>query len=147
MSAPRRATDADADAVAEVFLAARAAMTYLPDLHSDDETRAFFHSVVASNEVWVVDAAGAVAGFAALADDELAHLYVHPRAQGRGLGATLLGVAKERRPDGFELWVFQPNDGARRFYERHGCELVRLTDGSGNEERVPDARYAWRPAR
>ena len=29
--------------------------------------------------------------------------------------------------------------------EHHGLELVQLTDGSGNEEREPDARYAWRP--
>jgi GNAT superfamily N-acetyltransferase len=147
MPAPRRATAADADAVADVFLAARAAMTYLPELHTDDETRAFFGTVVSDAEVWVVDADGGVAGFAALGRDELEHLYVQPRLQGRGLGTALLDVAKERRPSGLELWVFQPNEGARRFYERHGFELVRLTDGSGNEERVPDARYAWRPAR
>ena len=147
MPAPRRATAADADVVGEVFLGARAGMTYLPDVYTDDETRAFFRSVVASAEVWVVEADGAVAGFAALRGDELEHLYVHPRAQGRGLGSALLDVAKERRPDGFELWVFQPNEGARRFYERHGCELRHLTDGSRNEERVPDARYAWRPLR
>ena len=147
MPAPRRAIAADADAVADVFLAARAAMTYLPDLHTDDETRAFFATVVAGAEVWVVDADGAVAAFAALGRDELEHLYVHPRLQGRGLGTALLDVAKERRPGGLALWVFQPNEGARRFYERQGFGLVRLTDGSGNEERVPDARYAWRPAR
>jgi hypothetical protein len=35
--------------------------------------------------------------------------------------------------------------GARRFYERHGLSVVRLTDGEGNEERAPDALYAWRP--
>ena len=29
--------------------------------------------------------------------------------------------------------------------EHNGLELVELTDGSGNEEREPDARYAWRP--
>ena len=53
--------------------------------------------------------------------------------------------AKELRPAGFRLWVFQRNDGARRFYERHGLTLVELTDGAGNEEREPDARYDWRP--
>ncbi len=52
----------------------------------------------------------------------------------------------DRRPDGFALWVFQQNDGARRFYERHGLRLVRETDGSGNEERTPDALYEWRPS-
>ena len=54
--------------------------------------------------------------------------------------------AKERRPGGFQLWVFQQNATARRFYERRGFVLVRETDGSDNEERTPDALYAWRPA-
>jgi len=53
---------------------------------------------------------------------------------------------KQERPDGFPFWVFQRNEGARRFYERHGCRLVELTDGSGNEEKEPDALYEWRPS-
>ena len=53
--------------------------------------------------------------------------------------------AKERRPSGFRLWVFQRNVGAREFYEQHGFPLVELTDGSGNEEREPDALYEWAP--
>jgi ribosomal protein S18 acetylase RimI-like enzyme len=71
--------------------------------------------------------------------------YVHPEAQNQGVGATLLTVAKERRPRNLRLWVFQKNVGARRFYERHGFSLVRLTDGRGNEELEPDALYEWRP--
>jgi hypothetical protein len=34
---------------------------------------------------------------------------------------------------------------ARRFYERHGLRAVRFTDGTGNEEKTPDALYEWRP--
>ena len=34
----------------------------------------------------------------------------------------------------------------RRFYERNGCRVVELTDGSGNEEREPDALYEWAPS-
>jgi len=51
--------------------------------------------------------------------------------------------AQARRPAGLELWTFQVNDGARRFYERHGFRAVEVTDGAGNEERQPDVRYAW----
>ena len=82
---------------------------------------------------------------AALGEHDLEHLYVEPSAQGRGIGARLLAHAKARRPDGLELWVFQRNEGARRFYERAGFVLVFTTDGADNEEREPDARYAWRP--
>ena len=70
---------------------------------------------------------------------------MHPDQQNQGIGTLLLDKAKERRPAGFTLWTFQKNVGARRFYERHGLEVVRLTDGEGNEEREPDVQYAWRP--
>ncbi len=75
----------------------------------------------------------------------LDQLYVHPDAHGRGAGSALLDKAKERRPGGFTFWVFQQNEHARRFYERRGCRVVKLTDGSGNEEKTPDALYEWRP--
>lgn len=32
---------------------------------------------------------------------------------------------------------------ARSFYESYGFRLVRTTEGSGNEEREPDALYEW----
>ncbi|MEX2613637.1 MAG: GNAT family N-acetyltransferase, partial [Gaiellaceae bacterium] len=103
------------------------------------------HQMFPSHEVWVAEVEDRVVGFAALSGDLLGHLYVHPDEQGRGVGTGLLDVVKSERPRGFRLWVFQKNEGARRFYERHGCRLVELTDGSGNMEREPDALYEWVP--
>lgn len=138
----RRGESGDADRIAEIFLAARAEMTYLPDLHTDEETRAWITGVmVPSHEVWVAETGGRVAGFAALNGHWLEHLYIDPAAQGRGLGTALLERAKQRRP--LDLYVFQRNAGARRFYERHGFTAVEWGDGSGNEEGLPDARYRW----
>ncbi len=143
---PRPAGPGDAGDVAKIFLAARAGMTYLPSLHSDDEIRGFIRNVVLrDHEVWVSDRGGRPVGFAALSDAKLEHLYVHPDAQGQGVGTALLDRAKERRPKGFRFWVFQRNVAARRFYERHGCRLVLETDGRDNEERLPDALYEWGP--
>jgi ribosomal protein S18 acetylase RimI-like enzyme len=140
----RAARPDDAGAIAEASIAARAEMTYLPRLHTDDEDRGYFRDhVVAELEVWVAELEGEIAGFVALEDDLVEHLYVAPPAQGRGIGSALLAHAKARRPEGLQLWVFQQNLGARRFYERHAFELVRLTDGTTNEEREPDALYAW----
>ena len=62
---------------------------------------------------------------------------------GPGLGTRLLDRAKAERPDGLDLWTFQANTGARRFYERHGFVEVARTDGD-NEEGAPDVRLAWR---
>lgn len=139
----RRATTTDSEETAEVFLASRATMTYLPRIHSDDDTRAFIAHVVRDLETFVAVRRDRVVGFAALNGDWLDHLYVHPSRFGTGTGKTLFKEVSFQRPEGLQFWVFQQNAGARRFYERHGCALVRLTDGSRNEEKVPDALYVW----
>ena len=136
----------DTEAVGDVFLAALAGMTYLPDLYTEEETRTFIRELLLpNNEVWVAEEDGRVIGFVGLGDDCVRHLWVQPEAQNRGVGTALLTVAKERRSDGLQLWVFQRNVGARRFYERHGFTLAQLTDGGRNEEREPDALYVWKP--
>jgi len=144
----RPAEPGDTEAVGDVFLAALAGMTYLPELYTEAETRTFIRDVLLpNNEVWVAEEGGRVIGFAGLGDDALRHLWVQPGAQNRGVGTALLALVKERRPSGLRLWVFQKNVGARRFYERHGFTLAELTDGRGNEEREPDALYEWQPAK
>jgi hypothetical protein len=42
------------------------------------------------------------------------------------------------------LWVFRRNAAAIRFYAARGFRCLAQTDGSGNEEREPDALYEWR---
>jgi len=142
----RRAGPSDARAIAEVFVASfEPLLSFLPQLHTHDEDRAFVRDLVDRHEVWLAEDEGRVLGFAAISKAKLEQLYVHPDEQGRGIGGTLLTKTKERRPAGFTLWVFQQNERARRFYEARGLTLVQLTDGSGNEEKTPDALYEWRP--
>jgi len=139
----RRARPEDAQQTADVFLAARATMTYLPKLHTDAETRDFIAGVVADKEVWVAEREGRVVGFAAVDGGFLEHLYVHPSRFNSGTGSKLFRQATKAHRQGFQFWVFQQNTGARRFYERHGSALVKLTDGQDNEEKTPDALYVW----
>ena len=143
----RRAQAQDAEALAVLFTHTRnTCMAYLPKLHTPDEDRAWMRNVVLPHcAVWIAEIDGRSVGFVAVEGSLLEHLYVHPDAQGRGVGTTLLNKAKELLPSGFHLWVFQRNAQARRFYERHELTLVRLTNGANNEERTPDAEYAWRP--
>ena len=84
-------------------------------------------------------------GLLVLDDDFINQLYVDPDHQGRGVGAALLDRAKRQRPLGLQLWTFQSNANARRFYERHGFVAVEETDDD-NEERAPDVRYVWGPS-
>jgi ribosomal protein S18 acetylase RimI-like enzyme len=142
----RLARTSDSDAIAEVYVSSFAGLRWVPPLHTDDEKRAWIKEMVLRRqEVWVAEESGHVIGFASLFERTLELLYVRPNAQNCGAGSALLEQMKARRPAGFRLWVFQKNAGARRFYERHECRLVELTDGSGNEEREPDALYEWRP--
>jgi GNAT superfamily N-acetyltransferase len=72
-------------------------------------------------------------------------LYVSPDYQGFGIGSALIELAKRRVPGPLQLWTFQTNGPAQRFYERHGFVCVEQTDGSRNEERAPDMRYVFEP--
>jgi ribosomal protein S18 acetylase RimI-like enzyme len=60
---------------------------------------------------------------------------------GRGLGDEFMRLVRQRQPGELQLWAFQSNTRARRFYEHHGFAAVEFTDGAGNEERWPDVRY------
>jgi GNAT superfamily N-acetyltransferase len=117
-----------------------------PSVHTEEETRRWFaDEVLPTSEVWVGEASGRAVALMVLRDGWLDHLYVDPDWTGHGIGGRLLRLAKERRPSGLQLWAFQSNVGARRFYERHGFTPVEQTDGSGNEERASDVRYTWEP--
>jgi GNAT superfamily N-acetyltransferase len=141
----RPATAADAPAIGEVFVRARDEMTYLPRI-PDDDRPLLGGWFLERAELWVVaEEDRRIVGFAGVSGNELTHLYTDPPAQNRGVGTALLDHVKSLRPERLHLWVFQKNRGARRFYERHGFELVKLTDGAGNMEQEPDALYEWRP--
>ncbi len=144
----RRAGADDAADMADVWLRSYdAALPTVRRAHTDDEVRAWFADVVVvQRESWVAVADGSVVGLLVLDEgNELDQLYLAPAWRGLGLGDRLVALAKQRRPGGMELWTFQVNGPAQRFYERHGFVAVRRTDGSTNEEREPDIRYAWRP--
>jgi GNAT superfamily N-acetyltransferase len=142
----RRARPEDADAIAETFVASLESLTFLPVIHTHEEHRDFITEIVPrDHEIWVAEDEGRVVGFAALGESTLGHIFVHPDFHGRGLGTALLDKTKELRPAGFTLWTFPANAQACRFYERHGLHPIEYGDGSGNEEGVPDVRYAWRP--
>jgi ribosomal protein S18 acetylase RimI-like enzyme len=141
----RRARLEDVDAIAAVFRRSFATLDFLPALHTPDGDRAFLARMLAEQDVWVA-ADGRILGFLALDGDLGTLFYVDPDEHDRGIGSALFAEAQRVRPAGFRFWVFQQNEKARRFYEKRGCTVVELTDGSRNEERLPDALYQWLPA-
>lgn len=137
----RRATAADVEEIVGIVEPSFALLDFLPQLHTHEEGLAFFARTVAAGEAYILGR-----GVAILVGDRLTHLYVHPEAIGSGIGHALFEHVKTLRPGGFDFWVFQQNERARRFYEAHGAVPVEFTDGAGNEEKTPDVRYEWRPS-
>jgi GNAT superfamily N-acetyltransferase len=144
----RRAGPHEAVAVADLWLRSRKASVPAnpPAIHSDSDVRSYFSTVVlVEQEVWVIDrSATGIIAMIALKDDWIEHLHVEPGLTGCGLGARLVDLAKDWSVESLDLWTFQSNTGARRFYERHGFLVVAMTDGE-NEEGAPDVRYRWAP--
>jgi chorismate mutase/GNAT superfamily N-acetyltransferase len=151
----RPATADDADALAALFLAARAAAepAMPPTVHPPHEVRHWFREVLGlvprtvpmpeARETWVAVTAEGAVGYLVLDPEWLDSLYVRPDLTGRGIGSALLDLAKSLRPDGFGLWVFETNERAQEFYRRHGLVTVRRTDGADNEEHAPDLEMVW----
>jgi GNAT superfamily N-acetyltransferase len=145
----RPAGPEDAQAIADLYTAARvdAVPQMPPALHTNAEDRAYVARRVTEADVtiWVAEQGSELLGFATCTPTFLDGLYVRTDLLGQGIGSLLLDVVEATHPDGYELWVFESNAGARRLYERRGLVEVERTDGSGNEEKAPDIRMAWRP--
>lgn len=140
--AVRLAAAADAPAVARLHRRVRTVcLPYLPDLHTPEEDLAFFRDRVLPETAVHVATDGAVIGFIAARPGWIDHLYVAPERHGQGVGGALVAAAVPDFGPDVRLWTFQRNTAARAFYERRGFRCVALTDGSGNEEREPDALY------
>lgn len=143
----RGARVSDAARVASCYLASRKTMLdYAPLPHTDAEVLTWTHDVLLpTGNVTVALESGVVMGLIAvttrLDGHWIDHLYVHPAHVRRGVGSTLLQLALNRLQGTIRLYTFEPNRGARRFYERHGFAAVGFGDGSNNESRCPDVLY------
>jgi GNAT superfamily N-acetyltransferase len=143
----RRATDADHDAIGDVWLTSWRATFDFPPGHPDADVRHWLATeLVPRHETWVaVDDADRVVGLMALSETMIEQLYLAPDRFRQGIGHRFVELAKGRRPAGLDLFCFAVNGRARAFYEAEGFAAVGFGDGSGNEEGQPDVRYAWRP--
>lgn len=140
----RKLTLADMSAAAAVHRASfNQALPKLAGLHTPEEDRAFYRAqVFPACQVWGAEKQSKLVGIIAFREEWIDQLYVLPDAQGRGVGSDLLEIAQDAFPL-LHLWTFQCNTRARRFYELNGFVALRVTDGSGNEEKEPDVLYRW----
>jgi putative acetyltransferase len=116
----------------------------LPALHTPEEDVHFVANVVVKEcDVVVATDADKPIGFIAYKQDWISHLYILPDHHRKGIGTELLSYATNAYPY-LQLWTFQRNTQARRFYEKHGFKATIFTNGEGNEEKEPDLMYERR---
>jgi ribosomal protein S18 acetylase RimI-like enzyme len=144
----RRVTMEDLPDVAQIHRRAFfTAMPHMPVLHTPEEDLNFYSTgVYTSSEMWLAEVSDVIVGFIAFREGWLDHLYIQPRCQRHGIGSSLLARAQDFS-ETLRAWVFKCNTGARHFYENHGFEVEKETDGSGNEEKQPDVLYVWKRKR
>lgn len=119
--------------------------SWMPRLHSRAEVEGHYKTAVAQDRKTLVVVSGhLVLGFATLsADQQLSALYVSRANRRRGVGRFLLDTVKREFGDRLQLWTFQANDAAQKFYGREGLFEINRTDGD-NEEGLPDLLLEWR---
>ena len=140
----RRATDDDTDPIAEVFSASFQLLSFLPQLHTvADDSRFIADVVLKDGEVTVAEDDSSLVSFLTLQGEEVRLFYTRPDRIGEGAGTQLIEATKKSGVGALELWCFQANTRARRFYEERGFRAIRFTDGANNEEKTPDIRYRW----
>jgi GNAT superfamily N-acetyltransferase len=140
----RKATIEDADPIAMVFSTSYRLLTFLPAVRSDEERRRFIENVILRTcDVSVAEDETGIVSFLALNGQVVRLFYTRPDRIGRGAGSLLLEAAKNSGVEALELWCFQANERARRFYEARGFRAIGFTDGADNEEKTPDVRYRW----
>ena len=81
-------------------------------------------------------------------EGEIYSIYLLEEYQRGGLGRQLLlPTARRMKEEGVEsmlLWVFEKNDGARRFYESLEGELIRRKDVRMGGADLVEVAYRWK---
>lgn len=137
-----RATPLDAGRVGAILSGWIDETPWMPRIHTRAEDIAHASMLVDRGWVTVAQIADQVIGFIARDDAVIHALYVDASARSKGVGSALLGQAMQNAAR-LDLWTFQHNTSAQRFYERHGFDAVERTNGARNDEGLPDIRYQW----
>ena len=109
---------------------------------------------ISEQETYTAYVEGEAVGFYSLSHARdrmrLEHLWVLPKAMGRGVGRALFVHAVERaRALGFEILEIESDPHAAGFYERLGARHVAttITEVEGQRRELPVLVYEWSCAR
>jgi ribosomal protein S18 acetylase RimI-like enzyme len=120
-----------------------------PGLHHpqtyDEWKQRFRDEIAAMQTVWVAEVDGNVAGFLAMNVDDgyIDQFFVDVAFQRQGIGASLMGKAKDLFPAGLSLHTLETNTSARGFWEKHGFHAGHKGVNAVNGQ--PNVEYRWQP--
>ena len=139
----RRATEADANAIAALFAVSRRVLTAHPDRHSvaEDQDHVRDH-VLRDYRVTVAERNGRIVGFMAELEGWIEHFYMDATQLRTGVGSALMADSKARHQS-LKLWCFADNLRARAFYENQGFVAVEFSGGGAGDAGPPDILYQW----
>ncbi|GAB5509964.1 MAG: hypothetical protein Rhims3KO_13650 [Hyphomicrobiales bacterium] len=143
-------TGADVGALAALHVAARASMQLFAEPFTLGEHASYIAGLAIGCDITVAQMGQGPVGFIAFVRKTqgglglISHLFVHPDHQRKGVGAQLLDTTIEQHGLPLHLWVFEANSRARSLYESRGFEMTERTDGTSNEEGLPDLHYELR---
>lgn len=118
----------DLQAVLDIWLTASVkAHNFISEAFWQDQLPEMEEVYLPASKVFVCtdDDTDEITGFAALYDNSLAALFVHPDYQGRGQGSALLKHAMAFDRKALTLTVYKANQPAIDFYTAHGFEVER----------------------
>jgi ribosomal protein S18 acetylase RimI-like enzyme len=118
---------------------------WMPRVHSRDDVVKHFEDdeKMKRNTIVAVDGSR-VRGFVTLTREGfITALYVEQASRNQGIGGLLLARVKRELSPEINLYTFQANEAAQKFYKRHGFVEINRTTGD-NEENLPDILMEWR---
>ncbi|MDJ0637524.1 MAG: GNAT family N-acetyltransferase [Paracoccaceae bacterium] len=142
---PRQVTPQDIKPLAELWWAGwhEAHAEYVPAELKAQRTLVSFRNRLESlgDLIRTVGPVGAPLGFCAIKNDELNQLFVAPIARGTGLAGALLADGEQRLASAgvkrAHLLCLPENEGAARFYARHGWEDMGVRTDAVDTENGP----------
>ncbi len=114
------------------------------DIHSFEEDVHFIKNILSKDHQILLalqDESDKVLAMMAYTKDSIAQLYVDVNHLNYGIGTRLLNIAKQQTETQLDLFTFQRNDIARKFYEKHG--FVEIGRNYENELNLLDIKYRW----
>ncbi len=112
--------------------------------HDAEEDVDFLTSLIVGGWTKVAEEDDRILGFIVQEKSWIKCLYLAPEARGKKIGKQILDHDIAEHPPGLHVWCFHSIYSACEFYLKQGFREIERTNGSGNEEKLPDIRYVWR---